>query len=177
VVAALHRASREFARSAPGRIVVTGSAPVLAADPHRLGQALRNLLDNALRYGSGSVRLAVTENADTVEVHVTDEGRGFPAGYLAHAFERFTRADAGRSGRGAGLGLAIVDAVARAHGGTAHAANRAAGGADVWLVLPAGQDRRSRGTGGTVTRAGSTSRRSAQASNPATSTSYGGSSA
>ena len=54
------------------------------------------------------------------------------------AFERFSRDDRGRDGgAGAGLGLAIVEAIARAHGGEAHAANRPTGGADVWVVLPA----------------------------------------
>ena len=52
------------------------------------------------------------------------------------AFERFSRADPGRAGRGAGLGLPIVRMIARAHGGDAHAANREEGGADVWLVIP-----------------------------------------
>ena len=53
-----------------------------------------------------------------VELHVTDQGEGFPADYLAKkAFERFTRADSARSGGGTGLGLSIVDAIPRAHGG------------------------------------------------------------
>ena len=73
-----------------------------------------------------------------VVLKVSDEGAGFPPDFVPHAFERFSRADAARSGGGAGLGLAIVDAIARAHGGTAHAANAADGGADVWLVLPSG---------------------------------------
>jgi signal transduction histidine kinase len=50
---------------------------------------------------------------------VSDEGAGFPASFVAHAFERFSRADASRTGAGAGLGLAIVDVIARAHGGVA----------------------------------------------------------
>lgn len=58
-----------------------------------------------------------------VVLSVSDDGAGFPPGFVPHAFERFSRADAARSGGGAGLGLAIADAIARAHGGTAHAAN------------------------------------------------------
>ena len=61
---------------------------------------------------------------------------GFPPGFLADAFERFSRPDAARTVGGAGLGLAIVEAIARAHGGTAQAANGAGGGANVWIVLP-----------------------------------------
>jgi two-component system, OmpR family, sensor kinase len=71
-----------------------------------------------------------------VELHVCDEGPGFPPDFLGSAFERFSRADEARSRGGTGLGLAITDAVARAHGGSAHAANREQGGADVWLTLP-----------------------------------------
>ncbi len=66
-----------------------------------------------------------------------DEGGGFAPGYLPRAFERFSRADPARSGAGAGLGLSIVQVIAEAHGGHAHAANRKRGGADVWLSLPA----------------------------------------
>jgi len=74
---------------------------------------------------------------DFVELHVTDDGGGFPSDVLDRAFERFGRGDEARAGGGgAGLGLAIVDAVARAHGGTAAACNRAEGGADVWIALP-----------------------------------------
>jgi signal transduction histidine kinase len=73
-----------------------------------------------------------------VELHVRDDGGGFPATYLPRAFERFSRADDARSGPGSGLGLAIVQAIARAHGGSAVATNRAGGGSDVWVALPRG---------------------------------------
>jgi heavy metal sensor kinase len=109
----------------------------LVADRVRLEQALGNLIDNALRHGSGTVTLAVEPRGDRVEVHVRDDGPGFPDHFIADAFERFTRADAARSRGGAGLGLAIVAAIARGHGGTAHARNRPEGGADVWMDLPA----------------------------------------
>ena len=92
------------------------------------------MVDNALRYGRGDVRLALTRSAGRVALHVIDEGPGFPPTFLEHAFERFTRGDRGREG--SGLGLAIVEAIAEAHGGKAHAANRPNGGADVWLDLP-----------------------------------------
>jgi two-component system OmpR family sensor kinase len=105
-------------------------------DRIRLEQALGNLVDNALRYGNGEVRLSALQTNGMVELHVTDEGPGFPAEFLGDAFERFSRADRARTGGGAGLGLAIVHAIAEAHAGTAHAANRDGAGADVWIALP-----------------------------------------
>jgi two-component system OmpR family sensor kinase len=110
----------------------------LVADQLRLEQALGNLLDNALRHGAGTVVLSAVERDDHVELHARDEGPGFPEGLLPGAFDRFTRGDAARGRGGAGLGLAIVQAIARAHGGQAVAADRPGGGADVWLDLPAG---------------------------------------
>jgi signal transduction histidine kinase len=109
----------------------------LSGDRLRLEQALANMVDNALRHGCGEVRVAFAGSNGNIELHVTDEGAGFPPQFLGHAFERFSRDDRGRGGSGAGLGLAIVEAIAQAHGGEAHAANRPSGGADVWLVLPA----------------------------------------
>jgi signal transduction histidine kinase len=115
------------------------SAPddlTLLADPLRLEQALGNLVDNALRYGASHVELAAEAAATHTRLHVRDDGPGFPDDFAAHAFERFTRADAARGRGGAGLGLAIVETIARAQGGSAGAANRPAGGADVWVDVP-----------------------------------------
>jgi signal transduction histidine kinase len=117
-------------------VIRPNGGAVVRADPVRVEQALTNLLDNALRYGRGTISLTARTTDGQVEMHVTDEGPGFPPGFLALAFERFSRADPARGRDGTGLGLAIVDAIANAHGGHAHAANRAAGGADVWLSLP-----------------------------------------
>ena len=116
--------------------VQTVDGLVLPGDLARLGQALVNIVDNALRYGTGTVELAARDRDGTIELHVTDEGAGFDAEFLPHAFERFSRHDEARGRGGTGLGLAIVDAIARGHGGSAHAANRGGGGADVWLSLP-----------------------------------------
>jgi heavy metal sensor kinase len=108
----------------------------VAADRMRVDQALVNLLENALRHGDGEVVLSAQEDNGAVELHVRDAGPGFPAELLPAAFERFTRGDPARARGGAGLGLPIVAAIAAAHGGTAGARNLAAGGADVWIVLP-----------------------------------------
>jgi two-component system, OmpR family, sensor kinase len=105
------------------------------ADPARLEQALANLVDNALSYGGGTVALSARQADGAVELHVRDEGEGFPPAFLPRAFERFSRADQARGGGSAGLGLAIASAVAQAHGGSAHARNGEPG-ADVWIALP-----------------------------------------
>lgn len=108
----------------------------LTADRLRLEQALGALVGNALDHGRPPIRLTALERDGRVEFHVSDEGPGFPPGFLPRAFERFSRADEARTSGGAGLGLAIAEAIARAHGGSAHAANRPGGGADVWLSIP-----------------------------------------
>jgi signal transduction histidine kinase len=115
---------------------VGGTHIAVEGDPARLEQALTNIVSNALRHGDGSVVLRPTVRGGSVELHVLDEGSGFEPGFLPRAFERFSRADASRSRGGAGLGLSIVQVIAEAHGGRAHATNREGGGADVWLELP-----------------------------------------
>ncbi len=135
-VAGRFAASAEAAGSALEVDAPTGLTA--AADRMRLEQALGNLVDNALRYGAGTVRLEGREGEGSVALRVSDEGEGFAPELLPRAFERFSR-DGGRRVRGsAGLGLAIVEAIARAHDGTASAGNRPGGGAEVTLVLPSG---------------------------------------
>jgi heavy metal sensor kinase len=106
-------------------------------DRVRLEQALGNLVDNALRHGSGTVELCGKVENGTVTLRVSDAGDGFPADFLPYAFERFSRVDVARGGDGTGLGLAIVYAIARAHGGSAAAANSPRGGAEITLTIPA----------------------------------------
>jgi heavy metal sensor kinase len=105
-------------------------------DRIRLEQALGNLVENALRHGGGDVRLSAATADGHVELHVVDEGDGFPPEFLERAFERFTRSDQARPRGGAGLGLSIVRVIAEAHGGTAHAANKDGRCVDVWISLP-----------------------------------------
>jgi signal transduction histidine kinase len=115
----------------------------LLADPDRLAQALRNLARNAIEHtrdGSGLVRLDVTSLAsDRVRFSVSDDGDGIPAAERARVFERFHRTVPARtrSAGGAGLGLAIVRAIAEAHRGHVVARETADGhGAQIDLELP-----------------------------------------
>jgi signal transduction histidine kinase len=124
------------ADAAGRRVMVEAGGFVIEGDRLRLEQALTSLVDNSLRHGYGDVRLWARLGEGGIELHVSDHGAGFPPAFLERAFERFSRADGGRSGRGSGLGLAIVEAIAAAHGGRARAANADAGGADVWIELP-----------------------------------------
>jgi two-component system OmpR family sensor kinase len=109
---------------------------VLDADRPALERAVGNLVDNALVHGGGPIDVSAVDGAGAVRIAVRDHGPGFPPGFADRAFERFARPDAGRSGGGAGLGLAIVDAIVRAHGGSV-VASAADPGARVEIVLPA----------------------------------------
>jgi two-component system, OmpR family, sensor kinase len=111
-------------------------AATLDADPLRLEQAIGNLVDNALRHGGGEVELRAEREDGAVALHVLDHGPGLPASMNGRAFARFTRGDEAREGEGAGLGLAIVAAIASAHGGDAGIDARPGGGADAWIRLP-----------------------------------------
>jgi len=142
----LHAAARGAGTRAADRgVSITIDTPAelhVEADPDRLRQAVDNLLTNAVRHAPrGSVvgLVAATPRPGTVAIEVADRGPGFPPDFLAHAFERFHRADSARSrdDGGTGLGLSIVRAIARAHDGEAVAANRAGGGASVTIELPA----------------------------------------
>jgi signal transduction histidine kinase len=109
-------------------------------DPDRFRQAVDNLLANAARFApAGSVIVvAAREDGPDLRVEVSDDGPGFPDAFLPHAFERFRRPDGGRSrdDGGAGLGLAIVQAICAAHGGRATAGNKPTGGATVSMRFP-----------------------------------------
>jgi signal transduction histidine kinase len=109
-------------------------SPVARVDRLRLEQALGNLVDNALRHGDGAITITAATTDSTTELHVLDEGPGFPDGFGDKAFEPFSRA--APSGDGSGLGLAIVATIVDAHHGQVAATSRPGGGADVSIRLP-----------------------------------------
>ena len=98
------------------RLVLPDEPVELRGDEQRLHQVATNLLTNARKHTPAGTTVTITARPDGFEVH--DDGPGFPAELVEHAFERFVRADEARtSSGGAGLGLALVDAIVSAHGG------------------------------------------------------------
>jgi len=114
--------------------------PEIQADPSRIEQVLVNLISNALRYvpEAGAIHLHISCDAHAVTLSLRDNGPGIPDESLEHIFERFYRADRGRSRAegGSGLGLAIARQLVEAHGGELNAANHPAGGALFLVRLP-----------------------------------------
>jgi signal transduction histidine kinase len=106
----------------------------VCVDGRWLAVAVGNLVANAVRHGAPPVTVTAVVDGDLVEVSVTDHGPGFPPGFLDTAFDRFSRAEPSRSTPGSGLGLALVRAVAVAHGGSARI-DDSRGGARVVLEV------------------------------------------
>ncbi|MBK9036274.1 MAG: DUF4118 domain-containing protein [Myxococcales bacterium] len=103
-------------------------------DPVLFELALVNLIENAVKHGAPPIAISARRVGDRVAIEVADHGRGVAAAERERVFEKFFRAS---SAPGAGLGLAVVRAIAVAHGGTVTADATAAGGARFVLELPA----------------------------------------
>ena len=120
------------------RIECRAPAAEIPVDPMRLRQALDNMLDNAIRHGpeaGGLIQVEAAVSGQVAMVTMENAGPGFDDALLARAFEPFVRGSRDvTSQSGAGLGLAIVRAVAQAHGGTATAEN-VPGGARLTMTL------------------------------------------
>ena len=122
------------------------ATPTVHADPHRLAEALANLLDNALRYTPPGGQVTISTHPDRQLGHdlarlvITDTGEGFPPTEADRLFERFYRTDTARTHRdaGSGIGLTITKAIINAHHGTIHAHSSGPGhGAAFTITLPA----------------------------------------
>jgi two-component system, OmpR family, sensor histidine kinase MprB len=122
-------------RNAPGIQIQPHLEPVsLDGVPARLGRAVNNLLDNAVRHSPAGGTVDVTVDRDGIRVR--DRGPGVPEPDLPYVFDRFFRGSDSRGEHGSGLGLAIVRQVTEQHGGTAAVANAPDGGAVFSLHLP-----------------------------------------
>ncbi len=120
-------------------IHVDPEARALKADPAKLHDVVRNLMENAVNYSpeDAEIRLAATRRPGSIVITVADSGPGIPADDLTRVFERFYRVDKSRSRPGGtGLGLAIVKHLVELHGGKATAENQPSGGAVFTITLP-----------------------------------------
>ena len=110
---------------------------IYECQPAALKRAVRNLLDNAVKYGkAGSAGIRTTARA--IEIDIDDEGPGIPKPELSRVLEPFYRLEESRSREtgGVGLGLAITQSIVQAHGGTLKLSNRPTGGLRASIVLP-----------------------------------------
>jgi signal transduction histidine kinase len=118
--------------------------PPIDVDPERVGQVLRNLLNNAVAHTPEAGEITVTGRAASVEVAVSvrDTGMGIPSEHLPYIFDRFYRADKSRARQtgGAGLGLAIAKQLVIAHGGSISAENTPGQGTTFTFTLPVAQE-------------------------------------
>jgi signal transduction histidine kinase len=109
---------------------------VVDADRGLLNRVLSNLIENEIAHlpVGCQITIRLRSREGSAIVVIEDNGPGFPPDISTHAFERFVR---GKHSHGHGLGLAFVDAIVRAHGGTAKISESPAGGAAITLFLPA----------------------------------------
>jgi signal transduction histidine kinase len=120
-------------------LVLQSAGPVsVSGDPILLAQALSNLIDNALKYApvNGAIEVAVLERSDgTAQISVSDNGPGISDSEKSKVVERFYRGDASRGTPGVGLGLSLVQAVAKLHGSALELSDQTPG-LRVALTLP-----------------------------------------
>jgi two-component system OmpR family sensor kinase len=117
VVGPEHRWRLELPASGDVTQPVEDGVVIVRGDEQRLHQVVTNLLTNARKHTPAGTTVTVTVRSDGFDVH--DDGPGFPPDFVEHAFERFARVDQARQrAGGAGLGLSLVEAIVRSHGGT-----------------------------------------------------------
>jgi signal transduction histidine kinase len=128
-----------LAEAQPGRTMSFEIAPGASAaiDPSDFAHAVTNLVDNALKYTSGAIRVQVARRANLVVVEVSDEGPGMTVDELDHAFDRFYRGARRREVDGSGLGLAIAKRAVERAGGSIEAISEPSGGSRFTIRLPA----------------------------------------
>ncbi len=133
----------EVAEAADVSLTIATGAPVpVTADPTRMRQAVANLVDNAIKYtpAGGSVTVWAGREGSERVVRVSDTGPGVPEDEQDKVWDRLYRCDQSRTASGLGLGLSMVRAILRAHGGEATVQNAKNGGAIFELRLPGRTD-------------------------------------
>jgi signal transduction histidine kinase len=122
------------------QVAVPEHLPCVQANVDQIRIAIRNLLDNAIKYSSagGTISLTARSSDHTLEIQVADNGIGIPAEALPHVFERFYRVDRARARKqgGAGLGLALVRAMVEANNGTIGVESQVNQGSQFIVRLP-----------------------------------------
>lgn len=131
----IRNAVREHAKNHDIAIDGALAAPV-AVDPERITQLVDNLVTNAIRYGTGPVAIRLSREADRVVIAVHNGGEPIPPSKLDTLFDPYRRATSSHGG--VGLGLYIVDQIARAHGGMVHVISTAEAGTTFTIQLPVG---------------------------------------
>lgn len=133
---ALHEALPQALPAPRVQLAVGVSSSRVQGDALLLREAIKNLIDNALKYGGdGPLQVALTEEGTYSVVTIADHGPGIPPGDAERVFERFARGEDAAPG-GAGLGLAIVKRVVDSHGGQIDLSNRPSGGLVATIRLP-----------------------------------------
>jgi signal transduction histidine kinase len=127
--------ARVVAGIEPDRFVVEAAddLPEVWVDPDKMGQVLDNLIENALRHGSGTITITVRQDPDGLVMSVADQGPGIPPGRAHRIFGRFWK---GSDRGGTGLGLYVVNGIVEGHGGRIALVPPPEGGARFVVVLP-----------------------------------------
>ncbi|KQW43116.1 PAS domain-containing sensor histidine kinase [Nocardioides sp. Root1257] len=120
--------------SRPIELEVADALPEITVDPDKFTQVVTNLVENAVRHGSGAVRVSVSDEEAGVRVRVEDEGEGISPEMRRRVFTKFWT---GGGRGGSGLGLYLVNGLVKAHGGAVVIGDADGGGARIDVVLPA----------------------------------------
>jgi signal transduction histidine kinase len=127
-------------RDHPVQVDLPRSLPLVMADPRRIRQVLRNLVENAVKYspGGGEIDVVVQAGSEAIQVNVADRGMGIEPQHLERIFDRFYQVDSASTRRvgGSGLGLSISKAIVEAHDGEIWAESEAGAGSTFCFTLP-----------------------------------------
>ncbi|HEY8754995.1 MAG TPA: ATP-binding protein [Candidatus Dormibacteraeota bacterium] len=147
IVSTVELVGERYKDGLPVPVDVTGDDTVVVfADPERLVQVLRSLLDNAVKFsdarGRVTVSFAAVDGGRRVRIEIADQGVGIPTGDLPRIFDRFFQVDSSATRRfgGTGMGLALVKRLVSAHGASVHIESVEGEGTRVTLLWPADPD-------------------------------------